>query len=216
VKDSGIGIAAEMLPHVFEIFSQAEPALVRAQGGLGIGLSLVKGMVELHNGNIEVRSGGLGRGSEFLVRLPIAGPPLVRESAPPREEPEHEVTAKRRVLIVDDNRDSAASMAKLLRVMGHEVDTAHDGEQAVEMAGAMRPEVVLLDIGLPKMNGYAAANTIRQQPWGKKMILIAVTGWGQEEDKRKSKEAGFDQHMVKPIDVRSLMKFLSELETARN
>jgi PAS domain S-box-containing protein len=216
VKDSGIGIAAEMLPHVFEIFSQAEPALVRAQGGLGIGLSLVKRMVELHNGNIEVRSDGLGRGSEFLVHLPVAGAPLVPESAPPREDSEHEVRAKRRVLIVDDNRDSAESLAKLLRIMGHEVDTAHDGEQAVEMAGAMRPEVVLLDIGLPKMNGYAAANTIRQQPWGKNMILIAVTGWGQEEDKQKSKEAGFDEHMVKPIDVRSLMNFLSELETARN
>ena len=215
VKDSGIGIAAEMLPHVFEIFSQAEPALVRSQGGLGIGLSLVKGLVELHNGNIEVRSDGLGRGSEFLVRLPCAGTPLVPESAPPREDCEHEVPTKRHVLIVDDNRDSADSLSKLLTIMGHEVDTAHDGEQAVEVAGAMRPEVVLLDIGLPKMNGYQAANTIRQQPWGKKMILIAVTGWGQEEDKRKSKEAGFDQHMVKPIDLRALMKLLSELEKAR-
>jgi PAS domain S-box-containing protein len=209
VKDSGIGIAAEMLPRIFEIFSQAKPALVRSQGGLGIGLSLVKGLVELHGGSIEAKSGGLGRGSEFVVRLPAARDTPIREPARPDEGDGPRPAPKRRVLIVDDNRDSADSLTMLLQIMGHEVGTAYDGEQAVEAAGALRPEVVLLDIGMPKLNGYDACRRIREQPWGQGMFLIALTGWGQQEDRRRTEEAGFNHHMVKPVDPSVLIELLA-------
>jgi PAS domain S-box-containing protein len=211
VKDSGIGIAAELLPRIFEIFSQAKPALVRSQGGLGIGLSLVKGLVELHGGGIEARSGGPGRGSEFVVRLPVAAGTPVQEPARPGEDDGRLPAPKRRILIVDDNHDSADSLARLLKVMGHEVGTAYDGEQAVEAAEALRPEVALLDIGMPKLNGYDACRRIREQPWGQGMFLIALTGWGQEEDRRRTEEAGFNHHVVKPVDLAVLMKLLASL-----
>jgi len=212
VKDSGIGIAAEMLPRIFEIFSQAKPALVRSQGGLGIGLSLVKGLVELHGGSIEARSDGPGRGCEFVVRLPVAAETPAREPARPSDEAQ-EPAAKWRILIVDDNQDSADSLAMLLEIMGNEVRTAYDGEQAVEAAEAIRPDVVLLDIGMPKLNGYDACRRIREQPWGKGMFLIALTGWGQEEDRRRTEEAGFDRHMVKPADAAVLMKLVASLSS---
>jgi PAS domain S-box-containing protein len=208
VKDSGIGITAEMLPRIFEIFSQAKPALTRSQGGLGIGLSLVKGLVDLHGGSIEARSDGPGQGSEFVVRLPVAVEPPVPLPARPSEEDEQPVT-KCRILIVDDNQDSADSLAMLLEIFGNEVGTAYDGEEAVEAAGALRPEVVLLDIGMPKLNGYDACRRIRQQPWGQEMFLIALTGWGQDEDRRRTEEAGFNFHIVKPVDPAALMKLLA-------
>ncbi len=211
VKDNGIGIAAEMLPRIFEIFSQSNPALVRSQGGLGIGLSLVKGLVELHGGSIEARSDGPGQGSEFVVRLPVAVETLIQEPARPGEDEQPKPVTTRRILIVDDNRDSADSLAMLLKIMGNEVGTAYDGEQAVEAAGALRPDVVLLDIGMPKLNGYDACRRIREQPWGQGMFLIALTGWGQEEDRRRTEEAGFDQHIVKPVDPAALMKLLASL-----
>ena len=211
VKDSGIGIAAEMLPRIFEIFSQAKPALVRSQGGLGIGLSLVKGLVELHGGSIEARSDGPGQGSEFVVRLPVAAETPVREPARPSDGRASSPRRRCRILIVDDNRDSADSLAMLLKIMGNEVGTAYDGEQAVEAAEALRPDVVLLDIGMPKLNGYDACRRIREQPWGQGMFLIALTGWGQEEDRRRTEEAGFNQHMVKPVDPAALMKLLASL-----
>jgi PAS domain S-box-containing protein len=211
VKDTGIGIAAEMLPHLFEIFAQAKPALELSQGGLGIGLSLVKGLVELHGGSVEAGSDGPGWGSRFVIRLPIASETFVQE--PDRtHEKEDNVPANatnRRILIVDDYRDSADSMARLLKVIGFEVGTAYNGQQAVERAAELRPDVVLLDIGMPKMNGYEACRRIREQPWGQKMLLIALTGWGQEEDRRQTEEAGFDQHLVKPVDTAILLKLLA-------
>jgi len=209
VRDTGIGIAAEHLPHIFEMFSQLTPALERSHGGLGIGLALVKGLVELHEGTVEARSPGPGKGSEFIVRLPVA-----TTSVPPRQEPsvdgeKSRVGPKRRILIADDVRDTVDSLAMMLRLAGHELQTAYDGLEAVQTAATFRPDVVLLDIGLPKMNGYEAAGHIRAQPWGKGTVLIAITGWGQDEDKRRAMEAGFDHHLTKPVEPAALEKLLT-------
>jgi len=213
VKDTGIGISSEHLSKLFTMFSQVEGSLARSQGGLGIGLALVKRLVEMHGGSIEAHSEGPGKGSEFLVRLPIV---IERRNAPIRPVGNDGASpnSKLRILVVDDNRDAASTVGMLLKLMGNTIRTAHDGEEAVQAAGEFRPQVVLLDIGLPKMNGYDAASRIRQQEWGTKMILVAVTGWGQEDDRRKSKEAGFDHHMVKPVDPQSLMKLLAEFSEA--
>jgi PAS domain S-box-containing protein len=208
VKDNGIGIPADNLPTIFGMFSQVESSLSRSQGGLGIGLYLVKSLVEMHGGSVQVRSEGLDKGSEFAICLPISV----------REEPGHETTAGEaaaptsslRILVVDDNLDAVTSLAMLLSTMGNTVRTAHDGEEAVRAASDFRPHVALLDIGMPKMNGYEAASAIRQQPWGHEVVLVAVTGWGQDEDKRRSKEAGFDHHMVKPVDPYAVMKQLAD------
>ena len=209
VRDTGIGIAADQLPHIFDMFTQVDTSLERSVSGLGIGLTLVKNLVEMHDGTVEVSSAGLGRGSEFVVRLPVSA---VTPEPPPEPPPgEPEPTTGRRILVVDDNRDSAESLADLLKLTGNETHTAHDGLEAVEAAATFRPGVVLLDIGLPKMNGYEAARKIRAQPWGKGMVLVALTGWGQDEDRRKSKEAGFDGHLVKPVDLAALTKLLAEL-----
>lgn len=209
VKDAGIGIAANNLLTIFEMFSQVEGALSRAQGGLGIGLCLVKRLVELHGGHIEARSSGPGKGSEFVVRLPI----VVEQITPPTSNDDDKTAplSGLRILVVDDNLDTAASLAMLLKVMGSHVRTANNGEEAVQTAEELRPHVVLCDIGLPKMNGYEVCRHIRQEPWGENMVLIAVTGWGQDDDKRKSEEAGFNRHMVKPVKPQSLMKLLAEL-----
>jgi PAS domain S-box-containing protein len=211
VKDTGIGIAAEHLPRLFEMFSQATPALERSQGGLGIGLSLVKGLVEMHGGSVEARSEGPGKGSEFIVRLPVAG-------GTPRPESRQSAGGKRvaagpgrRILVADDNRDTADTLAMMLRLAGHEVHAVHDGQQAVEAAAWFRPDVALLDIGMPKLNGFDAARSIREQPWGKDMVLVAITGWGQEEDKRRATEAGFDHHLTKPVDPAALDTSLSRV-----
>jgi PAS domain S-box-containing protein len=209
VKDDGIGIAPEMLPRLFEIFSQDRPALVRSQGGLGIGLSLVKGLVELHGGRVEANSDGPGRGSEFIVYLPVAAEAPAPQPDRAGEGGGQPPAARRRVLIVDDSRDNADSLAMLLQIMGHEVETAYDGEQAVESARLLQPEVVLLDIEMPRLNGFDACRRIREQPWGRGMFLIALTGWGQEEDRRRTEEAGFNQHIVKPVDLNLLMKLLA-------
>ncbi len=213
VKDTGIGIPADHLPRLFQMFSQAAPALERSQGGLGIGLSLVRGLVELHGGSVEARSDGVGRGSEFIVRLPVA------EAPPPGpEQPAAGDTAgggrKWRVLVVDDNRDAADALARMLRLMGHEAHLAHDGPEAIQAAEALRPEVVLLDIGLPKMNGYDVARHLRRQAWGAGMTLIALTGWGGEEDRRRSAEAGMDEHLTKPVGLATLEKVLAGLRRA--
>jgi signal transduction histidine kinase/CheY-like chemotaxis protein len=212
VKDSGIGIAPELLPDIFEVFSQAKPAPLPSQGGLGIGLSLVKGLVELHGGSVEARSDGPGRGSEFLVRLPVVGA-LAPEPARAREDEKR--ASKARILIVDDNQDSADSLSMLLQIMGNEVHTAYDGEQAVQVAEAARPEVVLLDLAMPKLNGYEVCRRIREQPWGRTAILIALTGWGQEADRRRTEEAGFDRHIVKPVEPRALMQLLGSFLPGR-
>jgi PAS domain S-box-containing protein len=216
VKDSGIGIAAEMLPRIFEIFSQAKPAMVRSQGGLGIGLSLVKGLVELHRGSIEARSAGVGQGSEFIVRLPVAMVTPVQKPVSSSADQKQKPVTRCRILIVDDNHDSADSLARLMQLKGHDVGTAYDGEEAVKAAGALQPDVVLLDIGMPKLNGYDACRRIRHHTWGKGMFLIALTGWGQEEDRRRTEEAGFNHHMVKPVDPAALMKLLDGVPTERS
>ena len=214
VRDTGVGIAAEMLPRIFEMFSQVDRSLERSQGGLGIGLALVRRLVEMHGGTVEARSDGLGKGSEFVVRLPV----LVAADAGAaswRLENSEKVAAgpKRRILVVDDNRDAADSLGMMLSLMGNETRTAHDGLEAVEAAAAFRPDVMLLDIGLPKLNGYDVCRRIREQPWGKGMVIVALTGWGQEEDRRRSSEAGFNQHMVKPVDPAALEKLLVGLES---
>jgi PAS domain S-box-containing protein len=215
VRDTGIGIAAEYLPHLFEMFSQAAPALGRSQGGLGIGLALVRGLVELHGGSAEGRSAGPGKGSEFTVRLPAIETPALARQEPVADGTKSCAGPKCRILVADDLRDSADSLATMLRLAGHEVQTAHDGLEAVQAAATFRPDVVLLDIGMPKMNGYEAARHIRQQPWGKGLALVALTGWGQEEDKRRAFEAGFNHHLTKPVEAAALEKLLAGLEEAR-
>jgi CheY-like chemotaxis protein len=209
VRDIGIGIAAEQLPRIFEIFSQVDRSLERSQGGLGIGLTLVKQLVEMHDGTVEAKSDGLGRGAEFRVRLPVESVASSTGDSGKPEEPAALESALR-ILIVDDNRDSAESLAMMLHMLGHEIRVAHDGKQGADAAEDFRPAVVLLDIGLPSMNGYEVCRHIRSQPWGSEMIVVALTGWGQEEDRRKSSEAGFDHHIVKPINPRELMTILAE------
>jgi len=214
VKDSGRGIPSDKLDSIFEMFTQVERALERTQGSLGIGLTLVKRLVEMHGGTVKAFSEGLGRGSEFVVRVPI----LVEKRKTPSEaaplSPQQTPTP-RRILVVDDSEDSAASLAMLLTIMGNETRTAHDGLEAVDAAERFRPEIVLLDIGLPRLNGYDVAPRIREQPWGKDLVLVAVSGWGQAEDRRKSKDAGFDLHMVKPVNLDGLMKQLAVLPSSQ-
>jgi PAS domain S-box-containing protein len=215
VKDTGIGISPQMLPRIFEMFTQVDHTLERSQGGLGIGLTLVKRLVELHGGTVEARSDGLGRGCEFVVRVPLAaaGP----QAAPPDRSTGGEASttrAERRILVVDDNRDAVDSLGMLLKVMGHTVRTAYDGLEAVDAAATFKPEMVLLDIGLPRLNGYEAARRIRELADGKGVLLVALTGWGQEEDRRQSKDAGFDHHLVKPVDPAELQRLLAGLARA--
>jgi PAS domain S-box-containing protein len=210
VKDTGVGIPPEMLPKIFEMFTQVDQSLERSQGGLGIGLTLVQRLVEMHEGSVRAFSGGPGRGSEFVVRLPLLNEK--REQAPPEPSVSKSTPiSARRILIVDDNRDAAATLAMLFKLTGNKTQMAYDGLEAVEAAAEFRPDVVLLDIGLPKLNGYEAARRIREQPWGKSVALVALTGWGQDEDRRKSSEAGFDSHIVKPVDHAALTKVLAEL-----
>jgi CheY-like chemotaxis protein len=201
-----------MLPRLFDIFAQAKRVLERSQGGLGIGLSLVRGLVELHGGTIEARSNGPGTGSEFIVRLPVVVEKIVRAVVPRSADSGIPSLRKCRLLIVDDIKDSADSLAMLLQLRGHDVHTAYDGEDAVIAAEKLKPEVVLLDIGMPKLNGYDACRRIRQQPWGKGIFVIALTGWGQDDDRRRTEEAGFDHHLVKPLDPDELMNVLASLQ----
>jgi signal transduction histidine kinase len=213
VKDAGIGIPAAKLQTIFEMFSQVEAALSRSRGGLGIGLCLVKQLVEMHGGRIEARSEGPGKGSEFVVRLPIAVEQFHTRKT--NDDDNSMPKSDLRVLVGDDNRDAASSLAMLLKVMGNDIRVAYDGEEALTAANEFRPHVVLCDIGLPKKNGYEVARTLRESPGNKNMVLIAVTGWGQDEDKRRSQEAGFDRHMVKPVDPQVLMKLLAGLDVVK-
>jgi CheY-like chemotaxis protein/two-component sensor histidine kinase len=208
VQDSGIGIPAESLPGLFEMFSQVEGSLERAQGGLGIGLALVKGLSEAHGGSVEARSAGVGQGCTFLVRLPV-----VYGEAPAEKQPSHDFRKpcpKHRILVVDDNRDGAASLAMLLTAMGNDTRTAHDGLDGVELAEVFRPDLIVLDIGLPKLNGYDTCRRIRGKPWAKNTLILAATGWGQEGDRRRSKEAGFDHHLVKPVNAEDIIHLLAD------
>jgi PAS domain S-box-containing protein len=213
VRDNGIGIAADLLPHVFELFTQADRNLDREQGGLGIGLSLVRHLVELHGGKAEARSEGLHCGSEFLVRLPLLREPAQPPAAPPpaRAAP---AGAVRRVLIVDDNADVASSVATLLRLRGHEVSIAHDGAGALSQIAEYKPQVVLLDIGLPGMNGYEVAHRMRELPGREQMRIVAMTGYGQTNDRERALRSGFDHHLVKPAAPDALYAIIEGPEPA--
>jgi CheY-like chemotaxis protein len=205
IADTGIGIPPEQLSSIFEMFSQVDRTN-RPHGGLGIGLNLVKRLVEMHGGQVSAHSDGPGMGSRFTVRLPA-----LPETATLEEVPKPQVSAAapegylaRRVLIVDDNTDNAELLRILLEDQGHETFMAHDGVEGLAAAERLRPDVVLMDLGLPRIDGFEACRRIREQPWGKRMLVIAITGWGQDNDRRRSQEAGFDHHLVKPIDTRAI------------
>ena len=208
VQDSGIGIPPDALPHIFGMFHQVNHALERAQGGLGIGLTLVRKLVELHGGEIAAYSDGVGKGSRFVVTLPRSEPAA---AAPAKIAAAAEAFQKhrKRILVVDDNKDSAMSLTTMLQLMGNEVCMAHDGLAAVEIAAAYRPEIIFMDVGMPKLNGYDATRQIRQTPWGQNVHIIALTGWGQNEDVRRSLEAGCTAHLVKPIEHADLQRLLA-------
>jgi len=206
IRDSGIGIAREHLANVFEMFSQLTPALERSQGGLGIGLALVRGLIELHGGTIQAASQGMGKGSEFTVYLPM--PNITSEIQIKTSPVLTPVTSERRVLIVDDNLDAAASLAMALDMLGYVTCTANNGLSGFKKAEEFLPEVVLLDIGLPDISGYEVARQLRNASWGKDMFLIAATGWGQDKDKALAKAMGFDRHLTKPIDFSELDKII--------
>jgi len=209
VKDTGMGIPPTMLEKVFDLFAQVDSAIDRRQGGLGIGLTIVRQLVELHGGRVEARSEGAGRGSEFVVHLPLSTTPDDELQAP------HVADAgvrARRILVVDDNKDAAQAMATMLGLLGHEVDVAFDGEQALRRAERSRPEVILMDLGMPNMNGYVAARRIRQSEWGRALLLIAVTGWGQQADRQASEQAGFDHHLVKPVELDAVQSLVAQLD----
>ncbi len=197
VRDSGIGIGPDALPGVFEMFSQTERAAERSEGGLGIGLSLVRGLVELHGGTTEARSDGHGRGSEFVIRLPVAGAAAPAPQGRPADGPEPAPSL--RVLVADDNRDSAESLGLYLTLQGCQVRTAFDGDEALAVAEEFRPHVALLDVGMPKLSGHDVARRIRERPWGRDVLLVAQTGWGAHEDQQRTHESGFDHHLVKPV-----------------
>jgi CheY-like chemotaxis protein len=213
VLDTGIGIAAEMLPKIFDLFVQADHATTRSQGGLGIGLTLVKNLVEMHGGTIQAHSPGLGKGSEFVVRLPLAiqgheesatGEITHRRQAPP--------SSGHRLLVVDDNPDAADTLALLLRLQGYEVRVAHDGPTALATARDYRPRLIFLDLCMPGLDGYEVARRLRQQPDCQEFVLVALTGWGQQEDHHRTKEAGFDHHLVKPPEPKALEELLAGLK----
>jgi CheY-like chemotaxis protein len=208
VRDNGMGIPAELLPHVFDLFTQGDRSLARSEGGLGIGLTLVKSLVELHGGAVAVHSEGPGKGSEFTVRLPTLAALIPGQDE--GGEAVRLVGPSRRVLIVDDNVDAAEMLALWLRTEGHEVCTAHDGARALQEAQAFGPEVVFLDIGLPRMDGYEVARQLRQLAGPKRPLLVALTGYGQDEDRRRAEEAGFNAHLVKPADPAALQELLSK------
>ena len=208
VTDDGVGIPTHMLSQVFDLFVQVDPSLEKAQGGLGIGLTIVRRLVELHGGTVEARSAGPGAGSQFVIRLAAAATP--RHALPaPRGAGNAALARTRRILVVDDNRDSALALAMMLRMMGHEAHTAHDGHQALETAAAVRPHMVLLDLGMPGLSGYDTCRRMREQPWAKGAAIVALTGWGHEDDRRRSREAGFDEHLVKPVDLAALTKLFA-------
>ena len=212
VRDTGIGIPAEVLPKIFDLFTQLDQRMERPQSGLGIGLALVRRLVEMHGGSVSAHSEGPGRGSEFVICLPLMTPAVVPAVGDPvtaecqAARPQH-----RRILVADDNLDALESLAALLALNGHEVHRAQDGAAALQAAMRHRPEVIFLDIGMPQMDGYEVARRIRAHEWGKELLLIAVTGWGQESDRQRSFAAGFDFHLVKPVDLEKLNQLLSKV-----
>jgi CheY-like chemotaxis protein len=215
VRDTGIGIPEALLPQIFDMFTQLRSETGRSQSGLGIGLALVRKLVEMHGGTVTASSEGIGLGSEFLITLPL----VVSETARiPVDVPEGVIVegiarVRRRILVADDNSDALESLATLLELGGHEVFSASNGALALESAERHLPDVALLDIGMPKLDGYEVARRIRAQPWGQRIILVALTGWGQDSDRQRSGEAGFDSHLVKPLDLDKLTELLGRLPT---
>jgi two-component system, chemotaxis family, CheB/CheR fusion protein len=214
ISDNGIGISDDMMPRLFTLFSQAKSAMGRSEGGLGVGLSLVRGLVSLHGGSVEAFSDGAGKGSEFIVRIPV-GTALERTESDAITDPPVP-GAGLKILVVDDSRDAADTCAILLELSGHHVQTAYTGQRALELAESFRPHVLLLDIGLPDLDGYQLAKRIRATPWGRGAVLIAVTGWGQEADRRRAFEAGFDQHLTKPIAAETVESLMQSVCTSRD
>jgi two-component system CheB/CheR fusion protein len=204
VRDSGQGIAKELLPHIFELFVQGDRTMDRSQGGLGVGLTLVHRLVEAHKGQVDVRSLGPGQGSEFVVRLPIIN--STHEAPQESTQAADIAVVPRRILVVDDNPDMTESVKLLLEMHRHEVQIAHDGATAIEIAEQFSPEVVLLDLGLPQMNGHETAQRLREMPQTRHAVIIALSGYGQEEDKKRSLEAGFDEHLVKPAAPQHILQ----------
>jgi two-component system CheB/CheR fusion protein len=211
IKDNGIGIAADVLPHVFELFVQADRSRARERGGLGIGLSIVKQLVIMHGGRVEAHSAGRSQGSEFAVILPLLPAQRFREveEAKRARVSPADGAPSRRVLVVDDNVDAAASLSKLLKLQGHEIRVDHSGPAALESAAEFNPHVVLLDIGLPGMDGYEVAAEMRKRPETREALLVALSGYGQDEDRERSKAAGFDEHFVKPVNLKDLQTLLA-------
>jgi signal transduction histidine kinase/CheY-like chemotaxis protein len=212
VKDTGIGLSAAVMPRVFDMFSQVDSAIDRAEGGLGIGLALVKGLLALHGGTVDVTSAGLGQGSEFVLRLPLSAivskrrvESVGKSGATPGASP------RGKILVVDDNRDAAESLAVVLDMFGHEVFVGHSGADALELGARERPDAVILDIGMPDMTGYEAARRIRREAWGRHVFLLAVTGWGQADDKEKARLSGFDWHLTKPVDPDQVELLLADV-----
>ena len=208
VADNGIGLEAGQLEVIFELFVQVDNSVARSQGGLGLGLTLVKRLVELHGGRIEAHSAGLGQGSEFGVYLP-----LLKENKPQptMNEATPQPTGEHPLLVIDDNADAALTLAMLLKLKGYKVHTRHSGQGGIEAAESLRPAAILLDLGMPELDGYQTCRLIRQQPWGKDVVVIALTGYGQDEDRQRTKEAGFDEHLIKPVDLAALTRLLEEL-----
>jgi CheY-like chemotaxis protein len=212
-RDSGIGIAPHRLESIFEMFSQEEPALARSRGGLGIGLALTRRLVQLHGGGIGASSDGPGKGSVFRISLPLVATCAEEPAAAPAPAPAR-ADGGLRILVADDNRDAAETMGLLLEMMGHEVRRVHDGAAAVEAAAEFQPQLVLMDIGMPGLNGYEACRRVRAQSGGKLPTLVAVTGWGQQHDVQTAREAGFDHHLVKPVDMETLMRVVEDCVAA--
>ena len=216
VRDFGVGIPGQLLPRVFDLFMQGEHTLARSQGGLGIGLTLVKRLVETHGGAVSAQSEGAGRGSEFIVRLPLARRQATEAAHVSAAQVKAEPSKRARLLVVDDNVDAAETIATILRLSGYEADCAYDGPSALSAAQSRKPDVVVLDIGLPGMDGYEVARQLRARPAFRRLPLIAVTGYGQQNDRQKSMQAGFDEHFTKPVDPEALQQFIARFTGARS
>ncbi len=215
IRDSGIGVPADMLDGIFQMFTRIDRSAERTNAGLGIGLALVKSIVEMHEGSVEAHSDGPGRGTEIRLRLPLSLEPAPL-AAQPGGLPAMAGQCPRRVLIVDDNEAAADLLGQVVEKLGNDVRVAYDGEQAIEVADRFQPDIVLMDLGMPKLDGYGAARHIRGQPWGQQMILIALSGWGQDGHKQRAKEAGFDHHLVKPADPAQLQRLLASVKQPLN